>query len=88
MCSCDPKEWRKKRIGDITSGGGAVTDLSLKASIDVMNSVVEELVESIDKSSKSSARLSLVVAIATGFLAVIGIFDLCIRLFHGCAKIP
>ena len=75
MCSDDQKEWRKDRINDIATGGGAVTDRSLKASIDVMNSVVEGLIESINRDSKSNGRLALVVAIATGALAIIGIAD-------------
>ena len=76
----DRKEWRKERIAKIANGGG-LTDYSLKRSVDVINSVIEDLVESINKSSRSSDRLSLIVAICTALLVAIGTADLYVRIF-------
>lgn len=82
------KEWRKARINEISDGAGAVTQLTIKRSVDVLNSVIEDLTESIDKSSKSSGRLSRIVAICTAFLVGIGVIDLCVRIFNIGAKCP
>jgi len=81
------KEWRKKRIAEIDTGSG-ITDISLKQSVDVLNSVIEDLIESIDKSSKSSGRLSLIITICTAFLVAIGLADLYVRIFDICTKCP
>lgn len=75
------REERVKTIKKIATGGG-LTDYSLKNSIVVINSVIEDLTESIEKSSKSSSRLAIIVAICTAILAIIGIIDLCVRLFN------
>jgi len=87
MSANDRKEWRKKRIEGIETGGG-VTDLTIKQSVDVLNSVVEDLTGSIDKNSQSSSRLALVVAVCTFLLVAIGAVDLYIRIFDICAKCP
>ncbi|MDD2469276.1 MAG: hypothetical protein PHI97_35400 [Desulfobulbus sp.] len=75
------KEWRKKRIDDMHSGSG-ITDLTMKQGVDVINSVIEDLADSIDRSSQSSDRLTRIVAIATVFLVLIGIADLFVRFFE------
>ena len=82
------KEWRKNRIDEISDGAGAVTQLTIKRSVDVLNSVVENLAESIDKSSKSSGRLSLIITICPAFLVAIGLADLFVRIFNIGAKCP
>lgn len=85
MNSEERKEWRKKRINDMESGSG-VTDLTMKQGVDVINSVIEDLSESIDKSSQSSDRLTKIIAIATVLLVLVGIADLCVRFFDTSAK--
>jgi hypothetical protein len=80
-------DWRKKRIADIETGSG-VTDLSLKQSVDVINSTIEDLTDSIEKSSKASGRLSLIIAICTAFLVAVGLADLCVRIFEIYTKCP
>lgn len=87
MPSNNRKEWRKQRINDISNGSG-LTDLSLKRSIDVMNSVIEDLTDSINRNSKSSGRLALIVTICTVILAIIAIIDIYIRVFHVGANYP
>lgn len=87
MAACNRKEWRKKRIADIETGSG-ITDISLKQSVAVLNSVMEDLTESIDKSSKSSGRLSLIIAVSTALLVAIGAANLYVRIFYICAKCP
>ena len=84
MCSDDRGKWRKKRIGEMSTNGSI--EIALKQSVDVINSVIEDLVESIDKSSQSSSRLSLVVTVATVILAIIGAADLCVHFFNVGAK--
>ena len=88
MPNKEHEEWRKTRINKISDGAGAVTQLTIKRSVDVLNSVVEDLAESIDKSSRSSSRLSLIIAICTAFLVAVGIADLCVRIFNIGAKCP
>ncbi len=81
------KEWRKKRLDDMHSGSG-ITDLTMRQGADVINSVIEDLSDSIDRSSQSSDRLTRIVAIATVFLVLIGVADLLIRFFDIGAKCP
>ena len=54
----------------------------MKQGVDVINSVIEDLADSIDRSSQSSDRLTRIVAIATVFLVLIGIADLFVRFFE------
>lgn len=87
MSTNDRAKSRKNRIAEMDTGSG-ITDISLKQSIDVINSVLEDITKSIDKSSKSSDRLSLIVAICTALLVSIGASTLYIRIFDICAKCP
>ncbi|MBW2076805.1 MAG: hypothetical protein JRI71_04520 [Deltaproteobacteria bacterium] len=66
-------KWRKNRIAEMDDGSGAVTDLTLKKAVDVINSVMEDLTASIENSSKSNKTLSIVIAVATVILASVGI---------------
>lgn len=87
MCSDDQKEWRSDKINKIDDGGGSIT-FALQRSTAIMNSAIEDLTKSINKSSESSNRLSWVVAISTAVLAAIGVADLCARIFNIGAKFP
>ena len=88
MCPNNPKELRKQIISKITADGDPLSGATFKRSVDVLNSVIEDLIDSIDKSSKSNNQLSWVVAVATIFLVAVGIADLCFRFLNVGAKCP
>ncbi len=76
MVNKENSEYRKKQIQEIKTGSG-ITDHTVKKSMDVINSVLEDLEVSIDKTSKAANRLSLVLVIATVIIAAVAIVNLC-----------
>ncbi len=74
-------KWRKARINEIVDGSG-ITDYTIKRSVDVLNSVFEELICSINKSSKASNCLSVVLVIATIIIALVSVGNLYVTISH------
>ncbi len=82
MPNKEHEKWRKDRIDGISDGAGAVTQLTIKRSVDVLNSVIEDLEYSIDKTARASNRLSIVLVVATIIMALVAAADLYVGVSH------
>ena len=80
-------EWRKAKINEI-EGGQGINEIHIKQSVDVLNSVIEDLEYSIDKTARASKWLSTVLVIATVVMALVAAANLYVTISHGANNVP